>query len=99
MIKKVATQKGWFWTSNLWINKSGTLRTHAALLPGKNMFGFKSIRMYAQENGYTHLGPDDKTFQRAAKNLEQNLKAVNNDMLNFEVFKQQLCVNEDYFRH
>ena len=94
MIKKVATQQGWSWTSNLWINKSGTLRTHAALLPGKNMFGFKSIRMYAQENGYTHLGPGDKTFQRAAKNLEQNLKAVNNDMLNFEVFKQQLCVNE-----
>ena len=94
MIRKVATQKGWFWTSNLWINKSGTLRTHAALLPGKNMFGFKSIRMYAQENGYTHLGPDDKTFQRAVENLKQNLKVINNDASSFEVFKRQLCVNE-----
>lgn len=94
MIRKVATQKGWFWTSNLWINKSGTLRTHAALLPGKNMFGFKSIRMYAQENGYTHLGPDDKTFQRAVENLKQNLKVINNDARSFEVFKRQLRVNE-----
>ena len=94
MIRKVATQKGWFWTSNLWINKSGTLRTHAALLPGKNMFGFKSIRMYAQENGYTHLGPDDKTFQRAVENLKQNLEVINNDVRSFVVFKQQLCVNE-----
>ena len=94
MIKKVATQQGWFWTSNLWINKSGTLRTHAALLPGKNMFGFKSIRMYAQENGYTHLGPDDKTFQRAVENLKQNLEVINNDARSFEVFKRQLCVNE-----
>lgn len=94
MIRKVATQKGWFWTSNLWINKSGTLRTHAALLPGKNLFGFKSIRMYAQEIGYTHLGPDDKTFQRAVENLEQNLEVINNDARSFEVFKRQLCVNE-----
>ena len=94
MIRKVAKQKGWFWTSNLWINKSGTLRTHAALLPGKNLFGYKSIRMYAQENGYTHLGPDDKTFQRAVENLKQNLKVINNDARSFEVFKRQLCVNE-----
>lgn len=94
MIRKVATQKGWFWTSNLWINKSGTLRTHAALLPGKNIFGFKSIRQYAQENGYTHLGPDDKTFQRAVENLKQNLEVINNDARSFEVFKRQLCVNE-----
>lgn len=94
MIKKVAAKQGWFWTSDLWINKSGTLRTHAALLPGKNMFGFKSIRMYAQENGYTHLGPDDKTFQRAVENLKQNLKVINNDARSFEVFKRQLCVNE-----
>lgn len=94
MIRKVATQKGWFWTSNLWINKSGTLRTHAALLPGKNIFGFKSIRQHAQENGYTHLGPDDKTFQRAVENLKQNLEVINNDVRSFEVFKRQLCVNE-----
>ena len=94
MIKKVAKQKGWFWTSNLWINKSGTLRTTAALSPGKNIFGFKSIRQYAQENGYTHLGPDDKTFQRAVENLKQNLEVINNDARSFEVFKRQLCVNE-----
>ena len=94
MIKKVAAKQGWFWTSDLWINKSGTLRTHAALLPGKNIFGFKSIRQYAQENGYTHLGPDDKTFQRAVENLKQNLEVINNDARSFEVFKRQLCVNE-----
>ena len=94
MIKKVAAKQGWFWTSDLWINKSGTLRTHAALLPGKNMFGFKSIRLHAQENGYTHLGPDDKTFQRAVENLKQNLEVINNDVRSFEVFKRQLCVNE-----